>query len=132
MSDLLALSTQIIDEGASIFPVRVNQQLSEIADGVAVVESFSNVIAVKTDEGLVLSDTSGAQTGEAVVESLRGWSADPFHTVLYTHGPSITSAVPVHSWPMPSRWARLRRASSRTRTSRRASPATAPRPATTV
>jgi alkyl sulfatase BDS1-like metallo-beta-lactamase superfamily hydrolase len=41
---------------------------------------------VKTDEGLVLSDTSGAKTGEAVVASLRGWSADPFHTVLYTHG----------------------------------------------
>ncbi|MFQ5415547.1 MAG: alkyl sulfatase dimerization domain-containing protein [Myxococcota bacterium] len=86
MSDLLSLSTQIIDAGAPIFPVRVNQELSEIADGVAVVESFSNVIAVSTEEGLVLSDTSGAMTGAVVVESLRRWSADAFHTILYTHG----------------------------------------------
>ena len=46
MSDLISLSTQIIDEGAPIFPVRINQELSEIGDGVSVVESFSNVISV--------------------------------------------------------------------------------------
>jgi hypothetical protein len=46
MTDLIALSTQIIDDAAPIFPVRVNQELSEIADGVSVVESFSNVVAV--------------------------------------------------------------------------------------
>jgi alkyl sulfatase BDS1-like metallo-beta-lactamase superfamily hydrolase len=86
MADLIELSTQIIDDGAPIFPVRVNQELSEIADGIAVVESFSNVIALSTDAGLVLSDTSGALTGAAVVESLRGWSEAPFHTILYTHG----------------------------------------------
>jgi alkyl sulfatase BDS1-like metallo-beta-lactamase superfamily hydrolase len=86
MADLLSLSSQIIDDGAAIFPVRINQELSEIGDGVAVVESFSNVIALATDEGLVLSDTSGALTGGAVVESLRAWSSDPFHTILYTHG----------------------------------------------
>jgi alkyl sulfatase BDS1-like metallo-beta-lactamase superfamily hydrolase len=86
MTDLIALSTQIIDDAAPIFPVRVNQELSEIADGVSVVESFSNVVAVKTSEGLVLSDTSGARTGEAVVASLRTWSDAAFHTILYTHG----------------------------------------------
>jgi alkyl sulfatase BDS1-like metallo-beta-lactamase superfamily hydrolase len=86
MADLLSLSSQIIDDGAAIFPVRINQELSEIGDGVAVVESFSNVIALATDEGLVLSDTSGALTGGAVVKSLRAWSSDPFHTILYTHG----------------------------------------------
>ena len=86
MSDLTSLSTQIIDEGAPIFPVRINQELSEIGDGVMLVESFSNVIAVKTDEGLVLSDTSGATTGQAVVQSLRAASDAPFHTILYTHG----------------------------------------------
>ena len=86
MSDLIALSTQIIDEGAPIFPVRINNELSEIADGVALVESFSNAIAITTEEGLLLSDTSGAATGEAVVKSLRAWSGAVFHTVLYTHG----------------------------------------------
>lgn len=86
MTDLISLSTQIIDERAPIFPVRINQELSEIADGVAVVESFSNVVALATPEGLILSDTSGAATGGQVVESLRGWSREPFHTILYTHG----------------------------------------------
>jgi alkyl sulfatase BDS1-like metallo-beta-lactamase superfamily hydrolase len=86
MADLLSLSTRIIDDGADIFPVRINQEISEIGDGIAVVESFSNVIALRTDEGLVLSDTSGALTGGAVVKTLRSWSGDPFHTILYTHG----------------------------------------------
>jgi alkyl sulfatase BDS1-like metallo-beta-lactamase superfamily hydrolase len=86
MADLISLSTQIIDEGAAIFPVRVNQELSEIADGVAVVESFSNVIALATEEGLIVSDTSGARTGGEVVQRLRGWTQDAFHTILYTHG----------------------------------------------
>jgi alkyl sulfatase BDS1-like metallo-beta-lactamase superfamily hydrolase len=86
MADLIALSTQIIDEGAQIFPVRVNQELSEIADGIAVVESFSNVIALTTEEGLILSDTSGVRTGGEVVRSLRGWTQGPIHTILYTHG----------------------------------------------
>jgi alkyl sulfatase BDS1-like metallo-beta-lactamase superfamily hydrolase len=86
MADLISLSTQIIDEGAPIFPVRVNQELSEIADGVVVVESFSNVIALTTEEGLILSDTSGARTGGEVAQRLRDWSRDAFHTILYTHG----------------------------------------------
>ena len=86
MDDLIDLSRQIIDDGAPIFPVRVNNQLSEIADGVLVIESFSNVIAIVTAEGLVLSDTSGARTGEAVVQSLRARNTDEIHTVFYTHG----------------------------------------------
>jgi alkyl sulfatase BDS1-like metallo-beta-lactamase superfamily hydrolase len=86
MEDLVALASQIIDDGAPIFPVRISQELSEIADDVSLVESFSNVVAVKTRDGLFLSDTSGAMTGAAVVESLRRWSAEPFHTILYTHG----------------------------------------------
>lgn len=86
MTDLISLSTRIIDEGVPIFPVRVNQELSEIADGIAVVESFSNVIALTTEEGLILSDTSGARTGGEVVQRLRDWTQEPFHTILYTHG----------------------------------------------
>jgi glyoxylase-like metal-dependent hydrolase (beta-lactamase superfamily II) len=35
---------------------------------------------------LILSDTSGARTGGKVVERLRDWSQEPFHTILYTHG----------------------------------------------
>jgi len=86
VSDLIQLSTQVIDEGAPIFPVRVNGELSELGDGLVVIESFSNVIALVTDEGLVLSDTSGAKTGVAVEKRLREWSGEPIHSILYTHG----------------------------------------------
>jgi len=87
MADLLALSSRIIDSGVPEDPQnRITQELSEVADGIAVVESFSHVIAVRTDEGLVAFDTSGVSTGRAVVESLRRWSDDRVSHVVYTHG----------------------------------------------
>jgi alkyl sulfatase BDS1-like metallo-beta-lactamase superfamily hydrolase len=87
MADLLALSTRIIDEGVLDEPAnRVTQQLSELAEDLAIVESFSHVVTFATDAGLVCFDTSGALTGKAVVEALRGWSDARFHSLLYTHG----------------------------------------------
>jgi alkyl sulfatase BDS1-like metallo-beta-lactamase superfamily hydrolase len=87
MADLLALSARIIDEGVANEPVnRVTQELSLVHDDVAMVESFSHVIALRTGDGLVCFDTSGAQAGRAVVDALRAWSHDPFHTLVYTHG----------------------------------------------
>jgi alkyl sulfatase BDS1-like metallo-beta-lactamase superfamily hydrolase len=87
MADLLALSSRIIDSGVPEDPQnRVTQELSEVADGIAVVESFSHVIALRTEDGLVAFDTSGVATGRAVVESLRGWSREPISHVVYTHG----------------------------------------------
>ena len=87
MADLLALSSRIIDEGVAEEPVnRITQELSELAEDLAMVESFSHVISFRTEDGLVLFDTSGVQTGEAVLESLRRWSDDRLHTFVYTHG----------------------------------------------
>jgi len=87
MPDLLALSTRIIDEGISDIPVnRVTQELSVLAEDLAVVESFSHVVAFDSGDGLVLFDTSGARTGQAVVDALRSWSDERFHSLLYTHG----------------------------------------------
>lgn len=87
MADLLALSTRLIDTGVLDEPaIRITNDLSEIADGIAVVESFSNSVALKTGEGLVVFDTSSPMTGPAVVESLRRWSTDRVHTIVYTHG----------------------------------------------
>ncbi|MFP4513051.1 MAG: alkyl sulfatase dimerization domain-containing protein [Acidimicrobiales bacterium] len=87
MPDLLGLSARIIDGGVADEPVnRVTQELSEITDGICLVESFSHVVAVRTDDGLVCFDTSGARTGPAVVDALRAWSDDPFHMLVYTHG----------------------------------------------
>jgi alkyl sulfatase BDS1-like metallo-beta-lactamase superfamily hydrolase len=87
MADLLALSARIIDSGTADEPVnRVTQELSEVGDGVAVVESFSHVVAVDTGDGLVCFDASGARTGADAVAALRAWRRDPVDTLVYTHG----------------------------------------------
>ena len=65
---------------------RVTNALTELADGFAVVESFSHVWIVQTGEGLVLFDASGDHTGPKVVEAVRRWSTEPVHTIVYTHG----------------------------------------------
>ena len=85
--DPIELSSRIIDTGVADERIlRLDSALSEIDDNVAFVESFSNVIAFGTDDGLVCLDASGPLSAEAVVESLRGWSADRVSTLLYTHG----------------------------------------------
>ncbi|MCU1454670.1 MAG: beta-lactamase [Acidimicrobiales bacterium] len=65
---------------------RVTNELSEVADGVSVVESFSHIVSFRTDDGLVLFDSSSAFTGEGAVGALRRWADDPVHTLVYTHG----------------------------------------------
>ena len=89
MADLLGLSARFIDEGVYEGPGSVNRvtgELSEVADGIAVIEAFSHVVSFATDEGLVLFDTSLEAFGESVVKSLRSWKPLPFHTIAYTHG----------------------------------------------
>ncbi|MBK1787544.1 alkyl sulfatase dimerization domain-containing protein [Prauserella cavernicola] len=87
MSELLELSARIIDTGDRDEPVnRVTQKLTEIVEDVAMVESFSHCVALRTDEGLVLFDASSSSSGTEVVAALREWSDDPVHTVVYTHG----------------------------------------------
>jgi alkyl sulfatase BDS1-like metallo-beta-lactamase superfamily hydrolase len=58
----------------------------ELAEGVALLEAFSNVVAFTTDDGLVLFDVSHAMSAAGVLGHLRDWSADPVHTAIYTHG----------------------------------------------
>jgi alkyl sulfatase BDS1-like metallo-beta-lactamase superfamily hydrolase len=87
MADLLSLAARIIDSGDADEPTnRVTQELSEVADGVAVIESFSHAVAFATDDGLVVFDASAVFTGTQVVESLRRWSTDPVRNLVYTHG----------------------------------------------
>ena len=85
--DLFALSDRIISEGVANEPVnRVNFELSELTDNCAMVEAFSHVIVMKTDDGLVAFDTSGAAGGEAVVNAIRTWDDSRFNSLIYTHG----------------------------------------------
>ncbi len=92
----LELSARVIDGGLvdgriegetePFRPNRVTQELCELADGVALVESFSHVVAVDTGDGLVTFDASGRRSGGEVVAALRRWSTEPVHSIVYTHG----------------------------------------------
>ncbi len=89
MADLIELSTRVIDGGSAegVGPLnRITHELSAISADVAVVEAFSHSIVFKTDDGLVIFDTSGAAGGARVVDAIRGWSKDRFNTLVYTHG----------------------------------------------
>ena len=87
MADLLELSTRIIDSGIANEPTnRISHELSELGDQIAIVEAFSHSVLFRTDDGLVVFDTSGIPSGKRVVEAIRGWSTDRFNTLVYTHG----------------------------------------------
>jgi glyoxylase-like metal-dependent hydrolase (beta-lactamase superfamily II) len=86
MADLLALSARIIDDGADEPANRITLELSEVANRVAFVESFSNVVTFDSEDGLVLFDASLQPLAGRVIESLRSWSDAPLHTLVYTHG----------------------------------------------
>ena len=87
MADLLALSTRIIDEGRADEPTnRITHELSEIDDDIAIVEAFSHSVVFRSDDGLVVFDTSGVPSGNRVVKAIRGWSSDRFNSLVYTHG----------------------------------------------
>ncbi|MCC6876440.1 MAG: MBL fold metallo-hydrolase [Sandaracinaceae bacterium] len=65
--------------------------LEELADGVAFVSSFCNVIAIATDAGLVVVDTGSPLTGAGTAHEIAAWckaSGRPFdvHSIVYTHG----------------------------------------------
>jgi glyoxylase-like metal-dependent hydrolase (beta-lactamase superfamily II) len=87
MADLLALSNRVIDSGVADEPVnRITNQLSEVADGLAVVESFSHSVVVDCGDGLVAFDASHARTGREVVAAIQQWTDTPVTHLVYTHG----------------------------------------------
>ncbi|MBJ7368752.1 MAG: MBL fold metallo-hydrolase [Ilumatobacteraceae bacterium] len=89
MADLLALSTRIVDSGIAHEAVnRVTNQLSEVAENLAMVESFSHSVVWDSGDGLVCFDASHANTGEAVVNAMQQWRAQPIEAIVYTHGHS--------------------------------------------
>ena len=84
---VLDLSTRFIDSGRIDGPPnRVTHELSELTDDIALIEAFSHVLVVRTEDGLIAFDSSGPASGSRVLESLRTWSTDRIHTLVYTHG----------------------------------------------
>lgn len=89
MADLLALSSRVIDSGMVDEPVnRITNELSELADGLAIVESFSHSLVLDAGDGLVAFDASHERTGADVVAAIRGWTPTPVTHLVYTHGHS--------------------------------------------
>jgi glyoxylase-like metal-dependent hydrolase (beta-lactamase superfamily II) len=90
MADLLSLSSSVIDgirSSDDVGPInRINFELSTIKDKVAMVEAFSHCVLFETDDGLVAFDTSGVAGGGRVVDAIRGWRKDRFHSLVSTHG----------------------------------------------
>ena len=87
MPDLLDLSSRVIDSGVADTPVnRVTQELSELRDDLAIVESFSHSVVLDTGDGMVAFDTSAGNTGREVVEQISHWRSQPVTHLMYTHG----------------------------------------------
>lgn len=71
------------DDGS---PLSGAMELAEVAAGTAFLSGFGNVSAFRTPEGLVLVDTGSERLAPKLLASLRGWTGDPVHTVVYSHG----------------------------------------------
>ena len=87
MSELIELSSRMIDSGVlSEKANRITFELSEVAEGLSVVEAFSHIWSVDTGDGLVLVDASGSPAGTRCIDAIRAWRTDRVHTIVYTHG----------------------------------------------
>ena len=83
----IELSTKVIDTGIVDQPLnRVTNDITELADNLDIVESFSHSVVWDTGDGLMCFDASGAGSGEAVVNSIRTWRNDAITSLVYTHG----------------------------------------------
>lgn len=89
--DLLEISDRILTGRLSIedhspLSIRGGTTLHEVGDGVAFVESFGNVTALRAGDSLLLIDAGGILHAGEVHGQIRRWSAAPLHTAVYTHG----------------------------------------------
>jgi alkyl sulfatase BDS1-like metallo-beta-lactamase superfamily hydrolase len=86
---LLDLSEKILRGDAAItdhHPFAPSNELEEVDDGVAFVQSFANVGVVNTGDGLCLVDTGSAFSAQLIHDAVRGWTSTRASTAIYTHG----------------------------------------------
>jgi alkyl sulfatase BDS1-like metallo-beta-lactamase superfamily hydrolase len=67
-------------------PLTPTGEFEEVAAGVMFYRWFANVVAVKTEEGLVLVDTGAHFNQNETVSMVRKFATDRLHTAIYTHG----------------------------------------------
>lgn len=84
--DLIETAERAWNGDAGLGAMMGQGDLGEVADGVAVVPSFSNLLPLRTDDGLVVIDTSHELSAPAAIDQLRTWSGDRVHSIVYTHG----------------------------------------------
>ena len=83
----LELSARVIESGVVDEPLnRVTNEITELAENLAIVESFSHSAVIDTGDGLMCFDASGAGSGKDVVRSIRSWRKDRISNLIYTHG----------------------------------------------
>ena len=109
MTDVLELADRLWRGKASIeehHPFSPEGGLTAVGDRCAFVPGFANVSVFETDEGLVMVDTGSPFTAETVHAAVRGWSADPLHTAVFSHGhiDHVFGVGPFESEATANRW----------------------------
>ena len=89
--DLLELSERIISGAMSIdehHPLQMasSARLQPITDDIAFIESFANVVATRTGDGLVIVDAGSPLHAQAIVQTTRDWTDERLDTAVFTHG----------------------------------------------
>ncbi|CAB4755536.1 unannotated protein [freshwater metagenome] len=98
-NDILSLSSRILSGELSMKdrpPVSIlgSTELTEVAEGIGFVESFANVVALRSGADsagdasgeLVLVDAASPFHAAAVHTAVRNWSTAPLQAVVFTHG----------------------------------------------
>ncbi|MGZ6995573.1 MAG: alkyl sulfatase dimerization domain-containing protein [Acidimicrobiia bacterium] len=89
MPDVLEVADQLFTgvlDPADHHPFSQFGDLAEISPTTAFVAAFANATAFRTDDGLVMIDTSSPFLCGRVRDALRTWSAERLDTAVFTHG----------------------------------------------
>jgi len=71
---------------ATQHPLLPTGEFEEVAEGVVFYRWLANVVAAKSEEGLVLIDTGASINQSETVAMVRKFTPDRVHTAIYTHG----------------------------------------------
>ena len=68
------------------YPMTPRNELAEVAEGTAFINTFANVCAFRTEAGLTLVDSGSPLTAQVAHQLARTWNTQPLHTAIYSHG----------------------------------------------